>query len=516
MSVISSARTVSLATLASRILGLVRDMLSARILGRSFQNSAFILAFMVPNLFRRLFGEGALASSFIPVYVDRLENDDQPGADKLASRAATLLTLVLTSLSALGIGASLAAVSFLQIGLEWGLTFRLLAILLPYVILICLVALYMSILNSHGHFFTSALAPIVLNVFWIGGLLGGWWFFRDDPTSVVYLLAFTLLAGGGAQALMHVPALRKRKIRVRPDFNFRDKHLKKAGRNFLPMVLGLAALQVNVFLDQIIARAAIADEGAVATLFYSNRMVQFPLALIGIALGTALLPALSRDAARGDGEGFQKKLVEATRLAAYLGTAAMAGLIVLAEPVIGVFFQGGRFEPGDTARTGTTLVFYAMAVLPYCMQVVLARAFYARQDTKTPVRLSLITMGVNLGLNLALVWSLEEKGIALATAASSTIYVLMLLYVLEKKYELKVISAVANTVARAFLVSLLMAAACVALLWLLPGEPTSENTLTRIYHLLGPMAAGGAVFIGATALAAKEEGGLLMQTLKRG
>jgi putative peptidoglycan lipid II flippase len=505
VSVFSSARTISLWTLASRVLGLVRDMLSARLLGRSVYNSAFILAFLVPNLFRRLFGEGALSSAFIPVYVEYLEGGKKDEAQSLAAKAATLLVTLLAALAAMGVGASLVAVSYFTLGEKWDLTLRLLAILLPYVVLICLVALYMAILNSHRHFTTSALAPVLLNVFWIGGLLAGWYFFRDDRTSIVYLLAGTVILAGAAQVLMHIPPLRRRGVRLRPDFDFRHEGLGRVKRNLAPMVLGLALVQVNTLLDQVIAVGCVPDAGAVATLFYANRMVQFPLALIGIAIGTALLPTLSSDAAGGRKKEFEAHLLDALRLAAFLGIGATVGLMVLARPVIGAFFQGAHFTAADTTRTAGTLVFYALAVLPYCVLVVLARAFYAYQDTKTPVRISIIAMIINLCLNLTLVWFLEEAGLAVATAASSTINVLLLYAALNRRYKFTIGKKILATVLRGAVVSLVMAAGCFGLLYILPGDAASASALVRVTHLSVPLIAGLALFILTSRLLAKEE-----------
>jgi putative peptidoglycan lipid II flippase len=505
MSVFSSARTISLATLASRVLGLIRDMLSASILGRSAENSAFIFAFLVPNLFRHLFGEGALLNAFVPVYVEYLEKNRREDADALGAKVIAFVVLILSAVTAFVIGASMLLVFCFPLDEGWDLTLKLIAILISYVILICLVAVFQAILNSHKHFFTSAMASVVLNVFWIGGLLAGWFFMKDDKVSIVYMLAGVLLLAGVVEALMHIPALRHRKIPVKPDFKLTGEGIGKVRRNMLPMLLGISAVQLNMLMDQVIARAVITDQGAVATLYYANRMIQFPFAMIGLAIGTALLPTLAGDVAAGRKEELKKNLEEGITLASFLGIGALAGIMALSVPIIAAFFQRGEFTAYDTGRTAYTLVFYSLAILPYCIQVVLARVFYAFQDTRTPVKAAVAALFVNLTLNLTLVWFMEEGGIALATAISSMVNVIILLYMLKSKLDISVGRAIARSVIRGAVASAFMAAACIGLLYAIPGEPVSPRQSVRLAHLAIPLIAGFGVFLLVSAFIAKKE-----------
>jgi len=465
--VFRSASLIGALTLLSRVLGMVRDIFSASLFGADMVWDAFIIAWTVPNLFRRLFGEGALSSTFIPVYADALEEGPPGRPRKILNGTVGSLIIVLGVLVVLGAGVSLL--------LPWlwpllagearrpklALTTNLTALLIPYMLLICVAAMFSAVLNVHRRFGASALGPALLNVLWIGGLAVAVWSFPGEGTAQIYVVGIALLAGGVLQVLILVPQLTRCVGLPRPRPAFRDPDVRRIGSLAMPVIFGLAILQVNVLVDRLIAELCVPGDGAVSALYYGNRLVQFPLAIIGVAVSTAAFPLLSQLAAKGDLGRMKRVLGGALQGTLFLALPATAGLAVLALPIVGLLFGHGAFgrDPEAAARTARVLTFYAMGLPAYILLPAVARGFYALKDMKTPTRVALITLGVNLALNLTLVWFLGEGGLALATSVSAFLNLFILLVLLRRSVGFRFLPDLVFPAWRGALATVFMAAA---------------------------------------------------------
>ncbi|MFW5772889.1 MAG: murein biosynthesis integral membrane protein MurJ [Phototrophicaceae bacterium] len=432
-----SVGVISLLTGISRVLGLARDVLLAAFFFGPLLD-AFLLAFTVPNLFRRLFGEGALSAAFVPVMVERVEEDRREETDGRLPRASALASAVLSFLTAsLGVIAAAGIAIFLLLSVigvfdETGiLTARLLAVMLPYMVLICAAALLMGALNSLGHFAAPAAAPPLLNIILIGAIvvLAVWPRpLGDEQSTWVYGLALAVLVGGAAQLLLQVPFLLRRGVRLYPRWAPRDEPVRRVGRALGPVVLGLAVFQVNVLFDRLIAMWLVPEDGAVSVLFLGNRLVQLPLALFAVALGTVALPHLSGLVARGKHRAAQDGLARLLQLLFFMVAPAGVGLALISEPLVQLLFGHGELGNtfGAVDRAARVVQYYSMGLAGFSGVILLSRAFYAKGDTVTPMRIALLAVAANLILNLILVHFLAESGLALASSLSSLLQMALL------------------------------------------------------------------------------------------
>jgi putative peptidoglycan lipid II flippase len=511
---IAGAVITSVGTLASRVLGMVRDMATAALFGLAGKGvaDAFVIAYSIPNLFRRLFGEGALTASYLPVFAGQLEKDRRR-AWQLASVLFTWLSVLLSGLVLLGEAVLLAA------GWIWGdvpgvpLLLGLSAVMLPYLMLICLAAQLSSTLHALGHFSVPALTPIVLNVCW---LAAAWLVapcFAPDQESQAFVLAAAIVVAGAMQVLVQVPMLRR--LGFRFDYNAaasRDA-LRQIGRTMAPMLIGLAVTQINTFNDRmmawLLARAPDGPEriawlggavryplqqGAATAIYFSERLYEFPVGIMGLAVATAIFPLLSRHAARGDSNKLGADLTLGLRLVVCLGVPAGVGLMVLAEPLTRLLFQHGQFTADDTARAARMTMYYATGVWAYCASHVLVRGFYALGDAVTPVKVAAWIVGLNLTLNLLLIWPLAEAGFAAATAVSAVVQVAALTRIFSRRKARLGWPALAATTARTLSATALMAAAGYAVLAALS---PAGGLLGELMHVLVPLALSGFVFCAA-------------------
>lgn len=417
-SFVGHARTIGFFTLLSRILGMVRDILCSHFFGAGLLWDAFAIAYRVPNLFRRLFGEGALTAAFIPAFVSRWDSGRAEEARGLFNRLVTLLGVLLLALVAVGIG-----ITFL-LPLFWRdpktvLFSELLRILLPYLFLICLTAILAATLQSLRHFAMPAFAPLLLNVVWIGAL------FLSAGRNI-HLVAIAIVVGGILQLLAMVPPLRARGIRYRPQVRI-DVGVREVRSSFLPVVFGLALVQINELVDSVIAELCVPGDGAVSALYYGNQLTQLPLSLIGVSIATAVFPTLSSPK-ENRAAVFQKAL----RAIFYVSIPATVGMVVFAREIVALLFEHGAFDATD--RTAWVLRLYGAGLWCYCANQVQARAFYAVQETRTPVRVSASMVLLNLALNLTLVWPFREAGIAAGTAISGLGSFLILHRLLRKRF----------------------------------------------------------------------------------
>lgn len=438
-------RTVGAWTLLSRLLGMLRDVGMAATFGNGRVLDAFTVAFRVPNLFRRLFGEGALTAAFLPAYVRERETRDLRSASQLATVVFAALAAVLILLVGITEAAIWSALVLLQPSPATALLLELTAVLLPYVVLVCLAAQVSAVLHAHGRFAVPALLPVVLNVVWIVAL----WVVParfESPESRVLAISMSIVAAGVLQLLATLPTLFA--LGYRPDLGLGEarQRLRDLGIAMLPVLAGLALTQLNTLVDSLIAWGFSApgetlvdglrvpnpdyplESGTASALYLGQRMYQFPLGVFGVALGTVLFPLLTRHAERGRLDLVRDDLGLGVRLVLAIGLPASLGLVLLAEPITTLLFRHGEFDAFDASQTAAAIAAYAAGVWAYSGIHVLQRAFYAMDDRVTPMRIGLVAVVVNVGLDFAVLWPLGGPGLAYATAFAAMLHVGLLAY----------------------------------------------------------------------------------------
>ncbi len=451
-----AAGVVGLWTAMSRVLGFVRDLVIALFLGAGLGADAFFVAFRIPNLLRRLFAEGALSAAFIPTYVETLEKEGKPEAERLARITFSFAAIVLAVVTVLGIALSpwlvrIIAPGFYAVPDKFQLTVDLNRMMFPYIFFISLVALASGVLNSLGRFASPAAAPIVLNVSMIAAVGIFCTYFGVEPYVA---LAWGVVAAGVLQLALQLPFLAKEGITLRPDFNFRHPALKRIGILFVPAAFGGAVYQINVMIGTILA--SLLPPGSVSYLYYADRIVELPLGMFAIALGTAVLPSMSRQAAGGDIPALTHSVSFSLRLIALFTIPASVALILLREPIIAVLFQRGRFTWIDTQGTADALLYYTVGLWAFSGLKVVTQAFFSLKDTKTPVWVSMGAVAVNLAAGLALMGSMAQGGLALATSLAAAFNVLVLFGILVRRLGSFPVSDLALSLAKTTAASLPM------------------------------------------------------------
>lgn len=427
-----NAVTVGAATLASRILGFLRDLIIAFALGAGPFADAFFVAFRLPNLLRRLFGEGSLTMAFVPVFTRTREEDGPEAAHAMARSMLFWLVVVLgvvTGLAMLGAEplVALIAPGFADDPELLSVTAQLTRICFPYIIFISGVALCMGILNSSGRFLAPALAPCALNVVLIAAALAGVW----GGFSVPHALAVGVLCAGLAQWLLQQPFLRAAGFTWRGPWRAADHGVKKTARLMLPTVFGAAVYQINIVIGTMLA--SFLASGSISYLYYADRLVQFPLGVFGVAVSTAALPSLSALAARGEMDDFRETLSASMRLTLFISLPAAAGLAALAEPIVALLFERGAFAGEAVSRTAWALVAYGAGLPAFAMVRPLVSAYYALQDTRSPVLVAVVSLVVYVVCGVSLMGPLEHVGLALATSIASWVNAVLLLIGLRAK-----------------------------------------------------------------------------------
>ncbi len=462
-SLIKNAGIIGLATLLSRILGFVRDMVTANYLGTSIYADAFFVAFRIPNLLRRLFGEGSLTAAFVPVFSSYLAADKRREAKEIAQTAMTLTAICLTLVTICGIIFSPFIISVIAPGFsatpeKYELAVFLNRIMFPYILLISLVALAMGILNADNHFLTPALAPVLLNICMIAAVLG----LTPFLDNAAQALAIGVICGGMAQLFLQLPVLKKHGFPWRLRFNFRHPAIKRVLFLMGPSLLGLAITQITIFCNTLLA-SYLAD-GSISYLYFADRLIQFPLGIFAVALGTATLPALSRSAAKRDWQEYSSTFSLALRLLIFITIPAMAGLILLSKPIVFLLFEHGRFGAHSTTMVARTIIAYATGLWAYAGLRIIVPAFYSLQDTKTPVKTGAVALVVNLISAFVLMHFYQHIGLALATAVSSAVNCLLLLSLLRRRLgnEIK-ITGLSQAFSRTFFATAVMALAIIGL-----------------------------------------------------
>lgn len=553
----SAVRAVSGVTLLSRVGGLVRDVLIARIFGDTWLGSAFAAAFAIPNMFRRLFGEGALAAAFIPAYTRSLRAGGAapaPGqplagprqADRLASLTVAVLG-VLTSLLAVLVMAVLLLLSVtLPSDHERELSLRLIVVLMPFMPLICVVAILAGMLQVHGRFGAASSGPLVLNAFIVA--VGLYFVVRGERAGpgTAYALGVATVLSGVTQLWWFLRLLRPH-ARWTIDYRAAVPEARAMLRAFVPVAIGLGTLQLNAFADTLIAMYPIwvgdtiagqaypLDEASNVVLSMAQRLYQFPLGVFGIAVATAVFPLLARHAAQGwsggpgggaafgggsadDRAAFARTLRRGVRLSLFIGLPASVGLALVAPSLTAVLYGHGAsgFSAEGVARAAAVVVGFSVGVWAYSLNHVLTRAFYALGDTRTPMRVSLGMVAVNLALNLSLIWSLREAGMAWATSIAAALQALVLSVLLGRRLLAAGAAVPAGEpgllrgVAGVALASAVMGGAVWLALSLLPPVLAGGGWADQLVRASVATGVGLAVFVGASvALRLPELGWLL-------
>lgn len=491
---VRSARLIAVLTLASRILGLIRERVFAHYFSTSELLSAFRLAFLIPNLTRRLFGEGALSAAMIPVLTDHLKSDGATASRRFVGTVLTAMAVVLVALMLL----------MEMILLVWGhfqddLALALTAILVPYMVFICLVAVASGVLNVCGHFAVPAASPTFLNIAivagaWIGaGMIG----LRDE--ALMRAVCYAILISGFAQVVATALALCT--VNFWPIFggSFRDPQLRRVAILMGPMILGLSAVQINSLLDNVIAYLFVEVNGervGPAVLGYAQYLYQLPLGVFGISIATAVFPELSTRASAGDRAGVAATVARGLRLGAFISLPATAGLILTARPLVAALYEQGQFGPEQTRRVADTLVCYSFGLAAYFAQHVIVRAFYSLQDSATPARIALRMVALNFLLNLGLVFILEEKGLALSTSITAILQVVWLAVLLRRRLPELPLTTLWPPISR-----MTMAAALMAIALLMADSPVvlSRTVYGNTWLRLSALVAIGLIVYGAAA-----------------
>ncbi|MES9862561.1 MAG: murein biosynthesis integral membrane protein MurJ [Candidatus Thiodiazotropha sp. LLP2] len=420
-------------TMLSRILGFVRDLVLARMFGANAATDAFFVAFKIPNFLRRLFAEGAFSVAFVPVLSEYRTQRSQKELKTFVDDMAGTLGLVVLLVSLLGVVAAPILVMIFAPGFwnesegKYELTVEMLYLTFPYLFFITLTAFAGGILNAHNRFSVPAFTPVLLNLSLIGCAV---WLSPMMDQSVVGL-AWGVLIAGIAQFLFQIPFLSRIRLLPRPRIAFKDPGVSRVMRLMIPALFGVSVSQLNLLLDTLIASFLVS--GSISWLYYSDRLMEFPVGVLGVALGTVILPNLSRKHAESSPTEFSRTLDWALRLNLALGIPAAVGLFMLAGPMLATLFYSDAFGSHDVNMATLSLMAYTPGLMAIMLIKILAPGFYARQDTKTPVRIGIIAMAANMALNLLLVFPLAHAGLALATTLSSWLNAYLLYHALIKQ-----------------------------------------------------------------------------------
>ena len=414
-------------TLVSRVLGLVRDLVFARLFGTTLVMDAFIIANRIPNMLRRFFAEGAFSQGFVPVMAQYRENEEHNDARQLVDAVAGTLGLILFIVTLAGVIAAPILVAVVAPGFigedgRFDLATAMLRFTFPYLFFVSLTAFAGGVLNTYGKFAAPAFTPVILNVvliasaFWLSPRL-------DEPGMG---LAYGVFAAGLVQLLFQIPFLAKINAIPRPRWQPAHKGVRRVGKLMLPAIFGSSVAQINVLVGGIIA--SMLGVGKISLLYYSDRLMEFPLGLFGIALATVILPTLSRQHANASTSEFSNIVDWSMKLVFLIATPAAVGLTILAEPLVATIFYGGQFSAADVQMTALSLQAFAAGLIGFSFVKILAPAFFARQDTRTPVKVGLVALFVNFALSVVLAWWLTKigfaathAGLALATSVAALV-----------------------------------------------------------------------------------------------
>ncbi len=495
-------RLVSLCTLASRILGLMRDQAMGVLFGAGPVMDAFTVAFRLPNLARVLLGEGALTTAFLPVFVADMHERGRESAARLTWAVFLSLTAILCTLTLIAETVLFSVGWCVELSSQARLLLNLTEILLPYVVLICLAAQIGAVLNALGRFLWPALVPSVLNLVWLIALwkLVPLW---SDEISRIHATAYFVVIGGGLQLLFPLPILYLSGFGYRADWRTAMDRVRTIATNMLPVVVGLSITQLNAVLDSFIAWGFTQPngegpfmplpgspmyplrEGTATALYLGQRLYQFPLGVFGVALGTVLFPLLTSHAQRGATDKLRSDLSLGLRLVIAIGLPASVGLMLIANPLAILFFQYGKFDAEAARQTGMMIASYGSGVWAYCGLLILQRGFYAIGDRLTPMYVGLVAMLCNVLLDLSLIWPLGGQGLALSTALVAASQCIVTAHLLQHKVGILQWREIGVTLVKTLAATGVMAVVCVAVRTGLEGQSVPWGRMIRLAAPLG-------------------------------
>ncbi|WP_144961740.1 murein biosynthesis integral membrane protein MurJ [Pseudomonas oryzihabitans] len=488
MNLLKSLAAVSSMTMLSRVLGFVRDTIVARTFGAGMATDAFFVAFKLPNLLRRIFAEGAFSQAFVPILAEYKAQQGEEATRTFLAYVSGLLTLVLAVVTVLGMLAAplviwITAPGFADTPEKFALTSSLLRVTFPYILLISLASLAGAVLNTWNRFSVPAFVPTLLNVSMIVFALFLTPYF-DPP---IMAMAWATLVGGLAQFLYQLPHLKRIGMLVLPRLNLRDSGVWRVMKQMGPAILGVSVSQISLIINTIFASFLAA--GSVSWMYYADRLMELPSGVLGVALGTILLPALSRTYAKADRQEYSRLLDWGLRLCFLLVLPCSAALALLSEPLTVSLFQYGRFDAHDALMTQRALVAYAVGLLGIILVKVLAPGFYAQQNIKTPVKIALFTLAVTQVLNLILIGPLQHVGLALAIGLAACLNAGLLFWQLRRHNLFIPQAGWTSFLLRLLIAVAVMTAVLVGLMQLLPSW--SEGLMwQRLLRLGGLVAAG--------------------------
>jgi putative peptidoglycan lipid II flippase len=507
LSIVKSALTVGGMTGISRVLGFVRDLLIAAFLGAGAAADAFFVSFKLANLLRRLFAEGAFNAAFVPLFAKAHEGEGDEAARRFAEEALAVMTtvlLVVVLLAELAMPWLVRALApgFAVDGERYGLAVELSRITFPYLMFISLAALFSGVLNSIGRFAAAAFAPIILNLVLITALLLA----SLHPLTPAHSLAWGVFAAGILQLVWVAVAAKRNGMGLRLRLPVITPRLKRLFKLMIPGAIGSGVYQINLVIDTLFASTL--PVGAVSYLFYADRLNQLPLGIIGIAIGTVILPALARQLRSRQYMAANYTQNRAIEMGLLLTLPAAAALIVLAEPIIRVLFERGAFGPEATSATAAALMAFSVGLPAYVLIKVLVPAFFAREDTATPVKVAAVCLVANVGTIVLLIGPLAHVGIALATALANALNVTFLMLILRRRGYLRLDDKLRHKLPRIGLATAIMAIALSIADWLLQSLPAMLNLGLTI-------GIGGAVYAGAALLTGAADAADLKRQLSR-
>ncbi|WP_034946342.1 murein biosynthesis integral membrane protein MurJ [Erwinia oleae] len=498
MNLLKSLAAVSSMTLFSRVLGFARDAIVARIFGAGMATDAFFVAFKLPNLLRRIFAEGAFSQAFVPILAEYKNQQGEEATRIFIAYVSGLLTLVLAVVTVLGMLAApwvimLTAPGFADAADKFNLTSSLLRITFPYILLISLASLAGAILNTWNRFSVPAFAPTLLNISMIGFALFAAPYFHPP----VLALAWAVVAGGVLQLGYQLPHLKKLGMLVLPRLNLKDAGVWRVMRQMGPAILGVSVSQISLIINTIFASFLVS--GSVSWMYYADRLMEFPSGVLGVALGTILLPSLAKSFSSGNHDEYSRLMDWGLRLCFLLALPSAVALGILAKPLTVALFQYGKFTAFDAAMTQRALVAYSVGLMGLIVVKVLAPGFYSRQNIKTPVKIAIVSLIMTQLMNLAFIGPLKHAGLALSIGLAACLNAGLLYWQLRKQKIFQPQPGWYSFLFRLLLAVLAMAATLAGLMMVMPDWATG-NMAWRLLRLAGVCAAGGAVYFAVLAL----------------
>lgn len=504
---------MSVATFISRILGYVRDMIFALYFGATGTSDTFFAAFRIPNLLRELFAEGSMSAAFIPVLTEYRRKHGEDEANRLVKITFTFIIIVVGIICLLGIIFSPAIVTVIAPGFlgspeKFSLTVLLTRIMFPFLLFISLAAMVMGALNTKKVFFIPTLAPAMLNITLIFSII----FFESRAQQPLTAAAIGVMAGGFVQFAFQLPSFFKKNYKLGFDTTFSHPGLKKMSMLLIPATLALSVSQINIVVSNILA--SFLPSGSITYLFYSMRLIQFPIGIFGVAMGTAVLPTLSEHAVKGDYDKLRDDFSFALRLLFFITVPAMAGLIALREPIVNILFQRGKFDYAATVGTAQALLFYSIGIWSIVGVRVVTACFYSMQNTRTPVKVALVALIANILLSIILMKPLKHSGLALANALASGINFTILFFFLRKRLKRvdgrRIFSSFSKSIAAASLMGVTGAMLLHGKLW-----QTHGNILDKAFYMSGTVLVCVVIYLFSSYLLRNEELSYAIRIIKQ-